>query len=707
MYKKNGEIKSIVNEFGLYVKYTFGDKFYYMGTTTDFDTSIDQVRDIDILVVFTELNESHLNYIWKIVDKIHEKYNILLDVRIFLKKNLSKIPIINKHLLKIFLNDWFGENPFKNFSASEDELLNSCKKRIKKQKDEIIKIMPRITAEAIQLKKVGQCVYDAMRAFLVAVNNPIASKDDACNHFEKNYPKFDEATYIYKGLLDPSSIIDVKKYFLDSLAVVKHLQYIIDEKPLEDKVLLINTPSSILPHPKDDYLHYDHNMPLGLICLATYLDNENIDVEILDAYAENLGAFSVIDRIFKMEKIPRIIGFNTSSPNIHVIHQTASYIKRIRSDIIIVCGGPHATLAPEHTLKYGNVDFLIKGEGEIPFKKLVTQIFNDHNVKSNNIPGVFYMNSGTISGKNNKELLDLSKILTPAFSFLPYKRYFQIKKRVYLHTSRGCGFKCIYCSVHKFWNGRVREIPMDILMNHVRDTVKKYKPKEIQIVDDNFSHKNGKLIRDFSKEILKLELNFKWKCQARADQLSEDTIKLMAKSGCFEVDLGIESGNSKIQKYIRKNLNLEKTKDVVTLLSGNSIYSKAFFMLGFPNEDYSQILDTINYSIELKNKGLNDVAFFPVMPFPGTEISKITKKETYQGAIIDPMFIHERSFAMDRLKKYSAKPELSLNSIFSPEELRFLVKFSYYHFNSEQPVNDLEKEFNQYIKEEEEYIYAI
>ena len=114
-----------------------------------------------------------------------------------------------------------------------------------------------------------------------------------------------------------------------------------------------------------------------------------------------------------------------------------------------------------------------------------------------------------------------------------------------------------------------------------------------------------------------------------------------------------------------------------------------------------------SFKVKVKEKGLKDVAFFPVMPFPGTEISKQVGKVVYQGAIIDDVNVYERSFASSRLKKYSARPEISLNEYFSSEQLRLLVKFAYTRFFFERPVIDLEREFHEYLINEEEGFYAV
>jgi radical SAM superfamily enzyme YgiQ (UPF0313 family) len=448
-------------------------------------------------------------------------------------------------------------------------------------------------------------------------------------------------------------------------------------------------------------------MPLGLVSIATYLNNNGVATNILDSYANNYGVLGTIDSIFINKNIPRIIGLNTSSPNINIAHKISSYIKRINTDVIIVCGGPHASLAPEHTLSKGNIDYAIAGEGEISLLQFANCVFKDKFEGIKSIPGIRYMNKTRLQGTKLSETINLSTLPIPDYSLLPIGIYFNIKRRVYVNSTRGCAFSCIYCSVPKFCGKRVRELPTERFYEQFKQIVDKYKPDEIQIVDDNFSHKSGSIIKSFCSRLISEDLNTRWKCQVRADQIDEKLLGLMQCAGCFEIDFGIESGNTEIQKYIRKNLNLDKTAKVIKKASSLNIVTKAFFMLGFPDESYAQMTDSINYAISLKNIGMNDVAFFPVMPFPGTEIAEITNKTVYQGAVIDEMDVYEKSFSASKLRKYSAKPEISLNNLFDPNQLRMLVKYSYQRFQSGAKVTDLEKDIKEFIDLEERSIYSI
>jgi radical SAM superfamily enzyme YgiQ (UPF0313 family) len=702
-------VEAILREFHLHLKHTFGQSVHYVGTTTRLDAPVHELHDIDVLVVLNSLNEAHASYLWRIINRLRAKYNVVFDCRTHAVSELQHFPIINAYLLKLFLVDVFGHNPFAARTFTNTVLRREAATRIKDQEANIIASIPRLPGSPDQIRAIAQSAFDAIRAYLIIAGQPAASKEDAAKRIASLSPFFAEVSPIYDAYRNPDAIVDVGSFVVDALAIVKHLSYRTCKHPRSNTVLLVNTPSSIMPHPRDDYLSYDQNMPLGIVCLASYLKEAGIEVEVLDAYAENLGALSVVDNIFEREHLPHLIGFNSASPNIHVVHKIATYIRRICDDVVLICGGPHASLATEHTLSTGAIDYVVAGEGERPLLRLAKALLSGkrRKVHPESIPGVYALVSDKVVGIPNSDLLDLTAIPEPDFSVLPLARYFAVRRRLYLHTSRGCAFNCIYCSVPACWGKKVREIPSERLVGHLESVAKRHSAKEVQIVDDNFSHKNGKLIRTFCTAMLARKLSIRWKCQARSDQLSQDLVALMAEAGCFEVDLGIESGNKEIQKYIRKNIDLDRTPDIVEHLNKAGIVCKAFFMLGFPGESLSQMTDTINYAIALKDRGLKDVAFFPVMPFPGTEIARKTGKTVFQGAVIDQIDLGERSYAASRLRKYSAKPEVSLNEHLSPDELRLLVKFAYQRFELRVPVVDLASAFADFVAMEEGASYGV
>jgi radical SAM superfamily enzyme YgiQ (UPF0313 family) len=290
-----------------------------------------------------------------------------------------------------------------------------------------------------------------------------------------------------------------------------------------------------------------------------------------------------------------------------------------------------------------------------------------------------------------------------------------------VHTTRGCAFNCVYCSVQKFWGRKVRRIPLALLFDHILALLELHKPvDEIQIVDDNFSHidrddagNKVHLIKEFCQELVRRDMRISWKCQVRADQLDDEIITLLQKTGCFEVDIGVESGNVEIQKAIHKGLKLSETLRVVGALAKAGIMTKAFFILGFPGENYAQLAETINYALALRENGLRNVAFFPAMPFPGTELAeqveKMTGRKPRRGGVMDETGRRYRSLAGRRLRKYSAMPEFPVNELFPPERLRCLVHFAYDRFDAlrtGERIADLERDFAKFESDEEALIYG-
>jgi radical SAM superfamily enzyme YgiQ (UPF0313 family) len=251
---------------------------------------------------------------------------------------------------------------------------------------------------------------------------------------------------------------------------------------------------------------------------------------------------------------------------------------------------------------------------------------------------------------------------------------------------------------------------MDVVLDHICSTQKDYGVEEIQIVDDNFSHHNGKRIEAFCDGLMKRQMKLRWKCQVRADQLREEVISLMGRSGCFEVDIGVESGNECIQRAIGKNLDLAKVRVAVKGLKEAGIVCKAFFILGFPQEKWPELQDSINFAVVLKSLGLKDVAFFPAMPFPGTALADYARStlgaKITQGAVMDDHNRFMGSYALRRLRKYAAMPEVSLNLMLSSRELRMLCGFAYTCFEKSQPVNGLEDSFRMFAAEQEAMSYG-
>jgi len=101
----------------------------------------------------------------------------------------------------------------------------------------------------------------------------------------------------------------------------------------------------------------------------------------------------------------------------------------------------------------------------------------------------------------------------------------------------------------------------------------------------------------------------------------------MKKSGCYQINLGIESGNELVlRKIIRKPIRLEEVREIVKKINEIGIWAHGFFILGMPGETRQTMVDTINFAINLN---LDSASFFIATPYPGTRLYDICKEHGY------------------------------------------------------------------------------
>ena len=127
-------------------------------------------------------------------------------------------------------------------------------------------------------------------------------------------------------------------------------------------------------------------------------------------------------------------------------------------------------------------------------------------------------------------------------------------------------------------------------------------------------------------EIIKRRINIKWTCPNGIAlwTLDEHLMEKMRRSGCYRLTFGIESGNRETQKFIGKNLDLNKARSVIKTANKIGLWTISTNIIGFPYEDRKAIEDTINYAI---NSDTDFSLFYPLTPFRGSPVYEIFEKE--------------------------------------------------------------------------------
>ena len=198
---------------------------------------------------------------------------------------------------------------------------------------------------------------------------------------------------------------------------------------------------------------------------------------------------------------------------------------------------------------------------------------------------------------------NLDTLPAPARHQLALGRYRALGMPVSLITSRGCPFKCIFCVGRKMVGAKVRyRNPQGVVDEMQYLTTLNF--HQINIADDLFTA-NKTHCMAVCDEIIKRKARIKWTSFARVDTVTEEILTCMKAAGCTGVSFGIESGNEKILKTIKKGISHRQVVDAVKMCHRAGVTPYGSFILGLPGETPQTIDETLEFGKQLKRMGLS------------------------------------------------------------------------------------------------------
>jgi radical SAM superfamily enzyme YgiQ (UPF0313 family) len=269
-----------------------------------------------------------------------------------------------------------------------------------------------------------------------------------------------------------------------------------------------------------------------------------------------------------------------------------------KKGVTIVLGGIHPTALPEEAKEHA--DSVVIGEAEEVWPQLVEDV-RKKDLKP------YYQQEGRT---------DLSKIPIPRRDILPRKGYFHLDV---VQISRGCPFRCEFCTVQKFFGETYRFRPISEVVEEVRHLPHRW----MMFNDDN-------IIGDpsYSKEFLKalIPLKKKWFGQASLSGLKKvEHIDLLAKSGCKSLFIGFESlSKTNLRKSQKFQNDPLEYREIIDNLHRFGIAICGAFVFGFDEDDPSVFEETVGFTIQTK---LFSAVFALLTPYPETAFYHRVKDE--------------------------------------------------------------------------------
>jgi radical SAM superfamily enzyme YgiQ (UPF0313 family) len=400
--------------------------------------------------------------------------------------------------------------------------------------------------------------------------------------------------------------------------------------------------------------------PLGLAYIASML-RQSHEVKIVDSNILNY-AIGDVERELRSFN-PDVVGITSVTPSIYEAYKVAETAKKVREDCKVVFGGPHATFMPRQTMdecKY--IDIIVRGEGEETTRELIENI--EKGVSLNGVKGITFREKNEIIDTEPRPFIkNIDDIPFPSRDLLPMHLYkFNGVKYTTMLTSRGCPFKCSFCSSSRLFGGIWRGRSPESVLEEMKTVYEEYGIRNIEFIDDTFTL-NEERAEKICDEIVKQGWDISWGASSRVDTLSKKLVEKMKKAGCWIIFLGIESGSQKILDAIGKRITLEQVKKAVKILKDAGIQVLGSFIIGFLQDTKETVKETIKFA---KSLNLNYAEFSILTPYPGTPIFDYAKK-------------HGMLLAEDWSKYTAVEPIVKIEGA-SEKEIKALFQKSYITF---------------------------
>lgn len=345
----------------------------------------------------------------------------------------------------------------------------------------------------------------------------------------------------------------------------------------------------------------------------------------------------------------------------------------------IILMGPGPTYYVRKCLVDRNV-YVVRGEPELTAVELITALKDGSSLTT--IQGLSYLNAnGEVVNNPTRPLNnDLDSLPFPARDLIAGQPYHNPKLKIgpytTMFTSRNCPFHCIYCVpssltfAREIESRRTTGHKPTIGFRSVESIEREVKElhdqgfRAIGFMDDNFiwnEERTAQICRIMKK------YDMVWGCEARADAITEPIAKMLGESNCRYIDLGVESFNDDILKFIKKGITVSDIYRAIHLLAKYKVPVKLNILIGSsPLETRATVKDTL---AKVKKLPVDQVMFNIVSPFPGTEYYEMCKENGWiKGGDYRPTDV-QRNSILD-LPNLSAK---QMERLLFVNNLRFFV----------------------------------
>lgn len=418
----------------------------------------------------------------------------------------------------------------------------------------------------------------------------------------------------------------------------------------------------ILIRPWNEF-HLANYPPLGLILLGTLLKNGGLNVKIV--HCENRNRWKQrIDDALDDDVIA--VGITSLTSEIIGAINIARYLKA-KASVPVVWGGWHAALFPEQITASRLADYVIAGEGDLSFYKLVEELrqgkgpvnklIRSGRVELDSLPIPLYEIDESIEHFINEKLNDkFQEYIKGICRWLPYQ------------SSRGCPHRCSYCINVVTDNQMYKKKSAEKVVYEMGAIKDRFDLTHIKLIDDNFFSDINRT-RKIALGMIKNGIGVTWDAECRVDYFKErfidrDTLKLFKESGLVQMTFGVESGSEYSLARMKKDIEPDQSLAAVALCDSLHITTRCSFVLDIPGDSKKDIYESAKLIKKLRRFKRCVCGVHTYRPYPKSELCQklINDKVLYQPNCLeeweDKRYVAQFT-STDVVRKWQANYKLS------------------------------------------------
>ncbi|MCD6514129.1 MAG: TIGR04013 family B12-binding domain/radical SAM domain-containing protein [Candidatus Odinarchaeota archaeon] len=361
-----------------------------------------------------------------------------------------------------------------------------------------------------------------------------------------------------------------------------------------------------------------YNVLLGALEKWNIIDSE-LDIKIVSPKEVTNTILSLKKKGY--EKIILAVSFMTTQV-FEIIHLISS-ARMVDPSIILIAGGPHPSGDPIGTILLG-FDFVIIGEGEITFPRIIERIKNNEDPTKER--GLFFYNGNKFKFTEKQKEIDLNEY--PPFS-LKFKKFNPIE------ITRGCPFACFYCQTSYMFSKKVRHRSIENILRYIsimnnlglRD-VRFISPNAFSYGSINGRKPNIRAIEELLEGIRgiigpKGRIFFgTFPSEVRPEFVSEDILEVIKKYvNNDNLIIGAQSGSQRVLDIINRGHTIEDIYKAVSLSTKYNFTPNVDFIFGLPGETEADVNNTLKVMKDLIKMGAR-IHAHTFLPLVGTPFSK-------------------------------------------------------------------------------------